>query len=160
MTPGRWAQLKYRGYRFLMPTWGSDELEDYYRSAYFPENGISVETARARSAIFGGAIRSIISQAVEIRETGIYCPLIESELKGDIIVQFVHYFFDCGFGKEVSDVLVHRNPPKSETTGAVDYEGAESYEFASTYVFRKIFRIHKEVLLTKAREKFSVGEGL
>eukprot|EP01040_Poterioochromonas_malhamensis_P006454 gene6454-6952_t len=111
--PNRYKEIQKVGYTFIMPTWSGEELEEYFHSNYFCENKVSVANARNNALIFGGIIRSIIYGEVNIlKDQTIECAVIEDALSSSKNNAFLSDFFKVGFGTEINDVLVHRNPKK------------------------------------------------
>eukprot|EP01040_Poterioochromonas_malhamensis_P015466 gene15466-17311_t len=153
--PNRYKEIQKVGYTFIMPTWSGEELEEYFNSHYFCENKVSVANARNNALIFGGIIRSIIYGEVNIlKDQTIECAVIEDALSSTKSNAFLSDFFKVGFGTEINDVFVHRNPKKVKGDYVYSSNPIEVRTFASSYVFRQILKKYEQSQISSTREKF------
>jgi len=155
--PSRYKELTKNGWQKMLPTWSTEEQYEYFRSPQF-ESEYSKEVAqRAYENIwyFGGSIRRNIQVAMSR-----HCPVTmigEALLvKGDLLCE---RYFNAGFGgpeEVLSDVLVHRNPKMVDDK--YDFDSVPGvFSFASPFVLQRLFQLHNNMLVTKARNKFNAG---
>lgn len=154
--PDRYKERTKLGFIKLMPTWSYEEMSDFILSESFGTDfGKTLEERKSmleQFEYFGGSIRSVIRKNVDTIQKAI-------DEKGQSICE---NYFTAGHGgieTDISDVLIHRNPPK-DINGKFVYEVLDRpfiYSFASQYVFTKLVKENKEAVIKKAKQKYSAG---
>ena len=149
--PGRYKEITKSGYTLVMPTWNYEEIKAFF---LFTElTGEALSRLWNRYGKFGGTLRNILSD----KDAGeIITKAINS--KGADICK--NYFGTASFGQEdnISDVLIHRNPPKKVDSDAYDYEGERLiYSFASTYIFKQLWKYQNNMMRISAKQKYDAG---
>jgi hypothetical protein len=154
--PGRFKEITKNGYNKLMPTWSYEEMSTYIMSATFgcdhKKDMIERQLILEKFETFGGAMRSVINND----ETTIQKAI---EDKGKALCD--RYFTSGHGGMEstISDVLIHRNPPKDKD-GKYLYEVLNKpyiYSFASHHIFTKLVEKNKEIFIKGSKLKFVYG---
>ena len=152
----KYKERTKKGFHKLMPTWSYEEMSEYILSDTFGEDfGKNLEEKQNMLEMFeyfGGVVRSVVSKNKGLIDKAITA-------KGSLICQ---HYFKAGHGgieDHISDVLIHRNPPK-DADGKFLYEVLDEifiYSFASQYIFRELVKNNKVALIKEAKQKYAVG---
>jgi hypothetical protein len=144
------------GYNKLMPTWSYEEMSTYIMSATFgcdhKKDLVERELILRKFDYFGGVMRSVINNDETTIQEAI-------EDKGKAICDRYFTSGDGGMESTISDVLIHRNPPK-DNDGKNLYEVLNicySYSFASHHIFTKLVEKNKEIFIKRSTLKFVYG---
>jgi hypothetical protein len=131
---------------FTMPTWDAEEFEA------LPDKPPSW---RHLFSLFGGVPRHVLAKHGLNEMDAVLEEAIER--KGSIVAE--NFFRDGLSGRDcdVSYLLLHINPPRSEVTGAHDYAGRRIYTFASCTIFKRIASLHRTRMLAAVTGLFNAS---
>ena len=164
--PDRYKEIVKEKDEYIIPTWNEDEYSQFLLLDHFwTDRGLDRashnDLVQQSIVMYGGSFRNVLMGAKAVSTGSSKCIdwKIEDALrmKGSKTAECVFRNDLCGGDLEISDVLIHRNPPVNEN-GVYLYSAKNVvYTVASSYIFKKLFEVRLSQFSADAKQKFNGG---
>ena len=162
--PKRYREITKGKSQHVMPTWTEQEYAAYFALDHFwTDRGFDrssdYELVQQSVGMYGGSLRNVVV-AVQLM-LGENKDSLDAEVKAALQskgASTAECVFEGGFNAndaDISDVLIHRNPPVDENGDYLYASGEVEHTVASLYVFDKLLSTRKTISLARYKEKFN-----
>ena len=164
--PKRYKEITKERAEYTIPTWSEKEyavylsLDHFWTDRDLDREQRYYDLVRESIDVYGGSFRNVVTAVKAARDHGSHIDWKVGEAldeKGPDTAECVFRNSLHGNDLEISDVLIHRNPPLNDV-GNYRYAGKPIvFTVASSYVFQKLFGLISAQYLADAKLRFNGG---
>ena len=162
--PKRYKEITKGMPQYVMPTWTVQEYADYFALDHFWtdrgfDRALHYELVQQSVVMYGGSLRNVVVAVQHVLDEN--NDSLDAEVKAALQskgASTAECVFEGGFNandEDISDVLIHRNPPVDENGDYLYARRKVVHTVASLYVFDELLSTRKTISLARYKEKFN-----